>query len=173
MLGGQRCVTKQFIQFWLILVRRRRLITVTTTIAEYLDVRARARELQLPPVGELSILPRGFATVANQYELLHENDASTLRKLLAQAGLAVQTLEPPTRLPTTAEKSADWIAPTIFVGSMLLTQNQYGVQIALDVITSYIVDFLKGRLPTGKVRLSFIVETTKSKTFKHLTYDGP
>jgi len=41
------------------------------------------------------------------------------------------------------------------------------------VIAAYIVDFLKARVPTGRVKVSFVVETSKSKTFKELTYEGP
>jgi len=140
-----------------------------------MDVRRRAHELGLPPLGDISILPRGFATAATQGELRHESDASTLRKLLIEAGVPVQQLEPSDHLPIVVQKGADWLAPTIFVGSMLMTQNPYAIQIALGVVESYITDFLKARLPTGRLRLSFVVEieTAESKSFKRFDYDGP
>ena len=146
---------------------------MATTITDYLDVRERARQLNLPMVAEFSILPRSFSTAASESDLRHENDASTVRKLFTQAGLDAQMLEPPQRLPASVEKSVEWIAPTIFIGSMLWSQNQYAVQVALNVLSSYIFNFLKGRLPTGKVRVSFVIEASKSKTFKQLTYEGP
>ena len=44
---------------------------------------------------------------------------------------------------------------------------------ALGVLQSYIGDFLKARLPSRKVTLSFVIETSKSRSYKKLTYEGP
>ena len=130
--------------------------------------------LSIPDGLELVILPRGADTATTIAALMHESEAATLRKLLAAAGLRVHQVEPSaSRLPVAVQKSVDWIAPTLFVTSMLLTQNSSAVQIALGVIESYISDYLKGIFPSGRVQLSFVVETSRSKTTKRLVYQGP
>lgn len=146
---------------------------MATSITDFVNVRTRALELGLPTVAELSILPRGFENAPDVSGLIRESDSSTLRKLFAEAGLEVQELQPAKKLPSSVKKSADWIAPTLFVGSMLVTQNQVALQLALDVVSAYIVDFVKEKLPTGRVKFSVVVETSKSKKFKQLTYEGP
>jgi hypothetical protein len=66
----------------------------------------------------------------------------------------------------------EWIAPTIFIGSMLWTQNPMAVAVALGVLDSYASDFLKGRLTSKKVKVSFVVERRKGKTYARVTYEG-
>lgn len=146
---------------------------MTTSITSFVDVRSRARELGLPTVAEVSMLPAGFETAARGAELTRVSEAATLKKLFKQAGLEVQELQPADKLPTSVQKSAEWIAPILFVGSMLYTQNKAAIDIALGVISNYAYDFLKGRLSGGKVKISFVVERSKSKEFKKFTYEGP
>jgi hypothetical protein len=145
---------------------------VDNSITNFVNVRNRARELGLPPVAEFAMLPAGFETAPSNAELTRVSEAATLRKLFKGAGLDVQELQPAEKLATSVTKSADWIAPTLFIGSMLYTQNHAAVDIALDVISHYAYDFLKGRLPSGKVKISFVVERSKSKECKRFTYEG-
>jgi len=149
---------------------------MTTTVSDAGDLCGRLREfgLSIPDGIELVILPRDVDTAATAAALIHEADAATVRKLLAAAGLRVRQVEPSaSRLPVAVQKSADWIAPTLFVTSLLLTQNASAVQIALGVIESYISDYLKGIVPSSRVQLSFVVETSRSGTTKRVLYQGP
>jgi hypothetical protein len=119
-------------------------------------------------------LPNGYETAGSADAIEHAPDASTLRKLFAEAGVQVHQVELPSgRFPVVVQKSNDWIAPTLFVSSMLMSQNPYATQIALGVIASYISEHLQGFRPGQSVELSFIVETSKSRTCKKLTYQGP
>jgi hypothetical protein len=144
------------------------------TVTDFANVRERAAELRLTLSSDLAILPRHFSSATSAADLVHEADAATLRKLLNNAGLDVQQLEPPGgRLPSVVQKSADWISPTIFVGSLLLTQNPYAIQVALNVLASYLTDFLRGRPSGGTARISIVVERTNRKTYKQVSYEGP
>jgi hypothetical protein len=138
-----------------------------------MDVRGRALELTLPEVADLAILPLGYERAAAVSGLTIDQEATTLRKLLAEAAIEVQVLGAPCGIPTTIRKSADWVAPILFVGANLWAQNPVAVQIAIDVISSYILDSLKGAMPNRNVRLSFAVESRKKPITKLLTYDGP
>jgi len=142
------------------------------SVTEYVDVRQQARKHGLHLTSELVLLPRGFER--SGIELAHEADAATVRKLLKVAGLDVQQLQyPDRRLPSVVQRSADWIGPTLFVGSMLLSQSPQVTQIALGVISSYVSDTLKGKNFGGSVTLDVVIEETKSKTYRRIHYEGP
>jgi hypothetical protein len=146
---------------------------MAVTVTDYADVEARAAELGLCQPDPFAILPRGFEAGAPE-ALVHESEAATIRKVLKENGLDVQLLAPPTeRLPSVVQRSADWIAPTILVGSMLWTQNPMAVSVALGVLDSYISDFFKGKRASGTVKLSFVVERSRQRTYAHVTYEGP
>ena len=147
---------------------------MSVTIATYIDVRQRALELGLDPITDFAILPRGFGTGSPDGAVADEADATTIRKLLNEAGLSVQQLRRSGRaLPSVVQRSADWIAPTLFVGSMLLSQNPHAIELALGVMDSYISDFLKGRLGRGVVTLTIVVEKNRSREYCRVDYEGP
>ena len=65
-------------------------MSLTTTT--YVDVRQRTIELGLGALHEFAILPRGFATSPTADGLADETEASTLRKVLNEAGIDVRQL---------------------------------------------------------------------------------
>lgn len=147
-------------------------MSLTTTT--YVDVRQRTVELGLGTLPEFAILPRGFATSPTADGLADETEASTLRKLLNEAGIDVRQLRKSDRaLPSVVQKTSDWIAPTFFVGSMFWSQNPLAVQLALNVISSYLSDYFKGRSSVATVKLSIVVEKTKAGEYREVNYDGP
>jgi len=145
---------------------------VGTFISDCSDPYARVTALGLNPLGALSILPRGFES-GSPGDLCHEAEAATSRKLWNQSGVfADQVQRPDGKLPSVVQRSADWVAPTIFVGGMLFSQNPLVLQLAVEVLGSYLSDVLKGRSkPT--VRLTFVVEQRGAKVFKKCEYEGP
>jgi hypothetical protein len=118
---------------------------VTVDVAERGDVRVRAQELQLTSLGEFSILPDGFWNANSSDELQQAGDASTLRKIFSEAGLSISEVRTADRLPTTIKKSAEWVGPTLFVGAAYWSQNPTAVQLAPDLISSYLVDLFRRR----------------------------
>ncbi len=147
--------------------------TTQFNVSDYVDVYARASALGLAAPMSLAILPRGFATAASVDELSHEANAASLRKLWQQEHVTVHQLQPPHgKLPTVVQRSADWIAPTIFVGSLLFSQNPIALQLALEVLGSYLTDALRG-LSTPTVKLTLIVEEKNGNRFTKCEYEGP
>ncbi len=149
---------------------------MSTTVSDYVNVHERLEKLRLsnPAPNDLVILPRGFETADSAADLAQESDASTLRKLFNEAGVAThQVKHQEQHFPAAVRQSAEWIAPTLFVGPLLLSQNPYAIQIALGVMESYIADYLRGLWPGKEIELSFVIEASKSKKCKKLTYRGP
>jgi len=147
---------------------------MSVSVVDSPDVRVRAQDLGLPSPEGLAFLPRHWETAKSSQELQHEPDTSTLRKLFHEAGLTIKQLQPADRLlPTPAQKSVDWLPPIIFVGGMLATQNPYAIQLALNVLGTYLADLLRTRRPIPQVQLTFVLETTRTRSYKKLTYEGP
>ena len=147
-------------------------MTVETTQVE--SVLERATALGLSPPTFLALLPRNFFDADDRADLIHESNATTIRKLWKRNKISETPLEPPEVVfPVVVERSADWVAPTVFVSSMLLTSNPALVSLAIGVIANYATDFLKGRVAKPTVRLDVVVETTKSKSFRRISYTGP
>ena len=71
------------------------------------------------------------------------------------------------------EHSADWIAPTLFVGSMILSENPFAVSLAIEIIKQYVVDFFKDSPSAPTVRMDVIFESTAAKQCRKLSYSGP
>ena len=147
-------------------------MSVETTKIE--SVSERAAALGLSPPTSLSLLPRNFFDADDRADLIHEANATTVRKLWEREGIPETQLEPPDIVfPAVVERSADWVAPTIFVSSMLLSSTPELVSVAIGVVANYATDFLKGRLGEPTVRFDVVVETTKSKSCHRVSYTGP
>ena len=94
-------------------------------------------------------------------------------KLLRAAGIDVQILQrSEERMPSVIERAAAWVAPTVFIGSMLLTQNRHAIQVALNVISNYVTDLLKARSLPDAIKLTVVIEETKSKRCRRVEYAG-
>ncbi len=141
-------------------------------VADWPDIHMRVQELGLPELEALAFLPEGIEQTATR-EVVVNGESATLRKLFLEAGIPVQVLSPDERHETTVRKSADLVLPVLFVGASLWSQNPMAVQLALNVIASYVTDALKSMRPSGRVKLSIAVEATRARTTKLVTYEGP
>ncbi len=147
-------------------------MSVETTKVESVSDRAAALGLASPT--SLALLPRNFFDAKDPGDLIHEAHATTIRKLWAEKALPETPVEEPGKaLPAVVEHSADWIAPTVFVSSMLLSNTPELVSVAIGVIANYATDFLKGRHGEPTVRLDVVVEKSKSKSCQKISYTGP
>lgn len=142
-------------------------------ITDYVDVASRATDLGLKLPSGLAILPRNFDSAASPEEFLYESTTPTVRLLWREAGVTETRLESEAaRARCIGEKAALWVAPTIFVGALLLTQNPQVVSIAINVISSYLTDMFRG-LPVGRdVRLDVVVEKTSRRKCVRVRYEG-
>jgi len=146
---------------------------VTTTVSECTDIRKRASELGLEPVRDIALLPQGIESAETADSLVFNAETATLRKLLVESGIGVHQ-------PKTAdgedgvhiEKSADWIAPLIFIGARTLLENPNTVSLLLAVLEQFVVRVTRG-LHNPRVKLSFALEIEEGKKYQRLDYEGP
>ncbi|MEJ5311417.1 MAG: hypothetical protein WHX52_16775 [Anaerolineae bacterium] len=141
---------------------------------DFVNVDERARSLGCNIPTNLALLPRNFEVAEFKENLLHESSAATIRVLFRNNNIIETPLElKGEKFPHISEKAfVEWIGPTIFVSSALLSQNPHILSLALGVISNYLTDFFKGVPGVGKVKLDVVVET-KKKTCKKIHYEGP
>ena len=141
-------------------------------ISDYINVKERAHELDCNMPTSLALLPRNFETAKSKDELVHENTVPTIRKLWRQNNIVETRLEKEgERIPCIHEKTSEWIVPTIFITSALLSQNPHLVSLALGVISNFLADWFRG-IPGGKkVKLNIVIEP-RIGGFKHIQYEG-
>jgi len=143
-------------------------------ISEYVDVKKKAEQLGFDIPTGIALLPQNFDIATSKGQLVHESTTQTVRVLWRQNGIIETALEhEEDKIPTVAEKSLDWVGPTIFISALYLSQNSKLVSLAIDIIANYLADFFRG-IPKRdrKIKISFITET-KDGCYKRIEYEGP
>lgn len=144
------------------------------TVTDYNNVRDRATELGCLVPQHVAILPTNFVSAGTRGEFLHLSEAATVRSLFRSNSVPMDELLPaPERAGYIQNNSFDWIAPTLFISSCLMTENPAAVNVALNVLAAYIVDFFKGSPKNDRqVKLEIVVEKKGDRSCKRITYEG-
>lgn len=146
---------------------------MTTTIADYPNVAERLTNLGCDYPEGLALLPTNFESATSIGEFKQVSEAATVRTLLRNASIPYGELfDKSTKPPYVQNNSFEWIAPTIFVSAGLISGSANYVSIALSVISNYATDFFKGISGDKSIKLEIVVEKTKSKACKKITYQG-
>lgn len=141
---------------------------------DYVDVPAKAVTFGYQPPEGLVLLPLNFEDAESPVALVYDDVSVTIRKLLRQAGIESLRLEgKQQKIPEVAEKSAEWVGPTLFFTASLLSQNPTIISVAVNVISSYLTELFKG-LPIGKhLKLDIVVPEGDGKRYRKVHYEGP
>lgn len=146
---------------------------MTTNISDYLNVGEKIRQLggQMPV--KLALLPANFETAASLTDFRQVSEAATVKTLFRQVGIQLEEIgRTGQKIPYVQNNAFEWVAPTLFVSAALLSENQGSISIALGVIANYATDFFKGMSEKKQVTLDVIVERTKSRTYRRISYKG-
>jgi len=146
---------------------------MSVTVENYGKIADRASALGLLNPDGFVILPRNFDSATDISELFYEDSTVTLRKLFRAGGVAESPLEKAETIPRIQENASELILPTILVTASLISENSALVSIALNIISSYAVDFLKGFPKDRTVKLNIVVERDRDHESKKLQYEGP
>jgi hypothetical protein len=146
---------------------------MAATITDFLDVSERAIALGFrPPVG-LAILPEYFESASQIADLRHRSEAATVKVLFRTNGLSLDEFLPASStIPYIQNNNFDWICPTIFVSSALLSENPMAISVALSVLANYATDFFKGISGRKNIKLNIVVERRGKKSYKKIKYEG-
>lgn len=147
---------------------------MTTTISDYIDVRQRIAELDCDNPTGLALLPTNFDTALTVSDFRQVSESATVRTLFRTAKIPLDEIVNKDRRPPYVQNNAfEWVAPTLFVSVGILSENATYINVALGVIANYATDFFKGMNGDHEVRMDIVVERTKSKVCKKITYKGP
>lgn len=98
----------------------------------------------------------------------------SVAKLLSQANVRSQTLSPlTTETHLKDERGMDWVAPTLFVSSLMLSQNGMAISLALNVMGNYATDLFKGIKKDPNVKLTVVHTRERGKRSREIYYEGP
>ena len=140
---------------------------MNTTITDFIDVRAKLSELGYRSPSGLALLPANVESATTAEEIRQRSESATVRTLFRQAGIPFEDVyNPSSRPPYIRNHDITWFAPTIFVAASVISANPNLVSVALGVLSNYLTDFFKGRLGETKIKMSFVVEQTKSEGIK-------
>ena len=146
-------------------------------VSDYIDVEAKALELECAIPTGLTILPRNFATATSPSEFVHESTAPTIRALLRQAGVQETRIEKEgEKIPYSVQKSWEWIGPIIFVSQWMLTNAT--LPVTINLISSYLYDIRKGHSDDANATVEYVVETVEKtkhgekRVYKRITIKG-
>ena len=123
------------------------------------------------PTG-LAFLPRNIISAKAKADLVNAETTSTVRVLFKKAGLVETPLAKEEKIPELALASFDWVGPTIFLASTLITQNPQIVDVLISVLSDYLTNFFKGIAKEQRRAELDIVTQTKSGSYKDIHYDG-
>jgi hypothetical protein len=144
-----------------------------TEVLDYIDVKERCVELGCNIPTGLALLPINFDTASSKDELVHEDTASTIRKLWRKGGINETKIEKESeKIPYEQRKSLELAIPAVFVSWSLLSQDPNLVSIALNIISNYATDFFKGIVGEKKVKIDIVVEQNDNHKSKLIHYEG-
>lgn len=129
------------------------------------DMSARADE-------SILLLPLNWQSAENGP--LYSASTESVAKLFSQEGVVAETLSPLTAETNLKdERAMDWVAPTLLVSSLLVSQNSMAVSLALSVMANYVTDLFKGIRSDPNVKLTVIQTEQRGKTAREIHYEGP
>lgn len=147
---------------------------MSTSISDYINIHKRIVDLGcIQPTG-LALLPANFESASSIADFRQVSEAATVRTLLRGSNVPLDEIVSEAQKPPYIQNNSfEWVAPTLFVSASVLSQNPNYVSVALSVIANYVTEFFKGMSGEDEVKMEIVVERTKSKTYKKVTYKGP
>lgn len=142
-------------------------------VNDYPNLNAKIEEFGLIFPESLAILPDNLANAKSKNELVNAQTTSTVRVLFRNAGIVETPIEKDKEIPERILESFDWVGPTIFIASALISQNPEIVDKTLGTILEYLQDFFKGIPKQERNAKLHIVTTTRKGDYKLVDYEGP
>lgn len=145
---------------------------ISVTEVDDLGERLSAMGATLPD--GICILPDNFRIADANSPLLYPAHTLDVKALAKEKHLPLNVLvAEPGRVRYVENRDDTWVAPVLFFGASLLSSNANVVGVALNVLSNYIYDFLKGAAGSKKVRLTCVMEKTVKKTAVKFDFEGP
>jgi hypothetical protein len=144
-----------------------------TTITDFPSVRQKALALDCIIPDGIALLPTNFTSVESKADFLQPSEAATVRSLFRNYNIVLEELVLPAERPAYIQNNSfEWVAPTLFIVSSLMTENSAIVSVAMNVLSSYVFEFFKGIPGEKTVKLDIVVEKKGDHSCKMIHYEG-
>ncbi|HNM25460.1 MAG TPA: hypothetical protein PKL15_08525 [Saprospiraceae bacterium] len=144
-----------------------------TEVIEYNNFKSLIEKFGYSIPSGFAFIPLNFEIAPSRNDLVYSSEVKSVRKLLTQNKVGVDKIENENdRQFFLHQHNAAWLAPTIFIGVSLLSENPNAIAIALNVLSNYLTDFFKGGAQNSNFKMDIIVEVEKGRLFKKITIEG-
>lgn len=142
-------------------------------IIEYDNFKSLMEKFGYSIPSDFAFIPLNFEVASSKDDLVYSSEVKSVRKLLTQNKVGIDKIENENDHQFFLHQhNATWLAPTIFVGVSLLSENPNAISIALNVLSNYLTDFFKRDAQNSNFKMDIIVEVEKDKSFKKITIEG-
>ncbi len=117
-------------------------------------------------------IPENIFDCGETSNFIYSETTSDLRKILKKGNVQVHYLTEDKPL-LRSRKGADWFGPTLLFGLSVIVDDPHLIDIGLNLVSSYLYDFFKGKIGDKSVKFEVVVECKKKEEFKKITYEGP
>lgn len=144
-----------------------------TKIREYNNFINQIKKYNFDIPDGISLIPTNIEMANSKDELVYFGSAKSLKKLWKSNSIELEKIEKEGDYQYYLyQRSAEWIAPTIFLGASLLYENSNTISVALSVVANYVTDLFKGKPPKTTFKMELIIEEEKNKKYKKITFEG-
>jgi hypothetical protein len=120
----------------------------------------------------LIIIPNNLSNKNKKF--VYSNTTTSVFKELKANDINVTLFDiDPEQIYLEEKRSIDWIVPTFFVSTSLLSQQPLLISLAINVISNYIYDTLKGEKAKINTKMSIVIKDEEKGLLKKVDYDGP
>jgi len=152
-------------------------VNMSLSIADCPNIYERAKELGLREPHDIAFLPRNFFSAEDCHQLAYGGSVSMLERLFSEEGLPAMRLDSEGRKKSLFVRNTLGlvvpVVPIVFIAACVHAQHPELVNIACGVLANYITKFLQPGEGEAPAKVTFVVETTKTKQIKRLSYEGP
>lgn len=121
---------------------------------------------------QICILPDNVFRKKTEEEYFYAFSLPTIKKVLKQGDLKLHQFDSLASPNLIDQRGIDYFAPVILVGSMFFSQNPEAVNIALNLISSYLFKIFSND-NKAKANFTIYARDDKNKKTKRIHYDGP
>lgn len=144
-----------------------------TKIKEYNDFKNLIKKYNFNLPSGISFIPANIETANLKEELVYFSSTKSLRKLWKSNSVEINKIEKEgDRQLYLHLHSAEWVAPTIFLGVALFSESPNTISIALSIVANYVTDLFKGKPLKSTFKMELIIEQEKDKKYKKLIFEG-
>lgn len=140
-------------------------------IIEEIDIKKAFSELKLETPDQIALLPENLNEAQKLDEFIFTETLVDLRKLFRLNNVKFEVLGEDTGLYR-SRKSADLYLPAIFFSLSGIFQNPNIISVALNIMSNYIYDTLKGSNGRKTAAIEIYIETKENGRSKKISYKG-